>query len=176
MNRAIWALSPANRSGWASRIIISWPARNRSREESMAESMRSLLHEVADRAATYIDNREKRSVGVTDEALQCLAKFDEPLPDTPTTPEAVLALLDDNGSPATVTTAGQRFFGFVMGGSLPAALAANWLAGAWDQNAGLRISSPVAARLEDIALRWLLDLFGLPPSAGGAFVTGATMA
>src|SRR5204863_9917261 len=73
-------------------------------------------------------------------------------------------------------SAGARFFGFVTGGSLPAALAANWLAGAWDQNAFAFISSPVAAMLEEIALRWLLDVLGLPVSGGGAFVTGATMA
>ena len=88
----------------------------------------------------------------------------------------LLALLDEAGSPATVATAGGRYFGFVIGGSLPAALAANWLAGAWDQNAGLAAASPVAARLEAVALRWLLDALGLPADAGGGFVSGATMA
>jgi glutamate/tyrosine decarboxylase-like PLP-dependent enzyme len=138
--------------------------------------MHDLLHSVADRATTYLDNLDKRSVGVSAEAMQNLARFDEALPDAATTPEAVLALLDEFGSPATVATAGQRFFGFVIGGSLPAALAANWLAGAWDQNSGLRVVSPIVAKLEDVALRWLLDLLGLPSGAGGAFVTGGTMA
>src|SRR5579864_1655077 len=142
----------------------------------MTDSMRSLLHSVADRAGTYLATLDERRVDVTDEAIKRLAEFDEPLPDAQTAPEAVLALLDEIGSPATVATAGRRFFGFVIGGSLPAALAANWLAGAWDQNAGLRVASPVSAKLEDVALRWLLDLLRLPPSAGGAFVTGATMA
>ncbi len=73
-------------------------------------------------------------------------------------------------------TAGGRFFGFVHGGCLPAPLAANWLAAAWDQNAALYATSPTAARLEEIALRWLLEALRLPPECGGAFVTGATMA
>jgi glutamate/tyrosine decarboxylase-like PLP-dependent enzyme len=91
-------------------------------------------------------------------------------------PAAVLALLDDCGSPATVATAGPRFFGYVIGGSLPVTVAANWLAAAWDQPAFAYSSSPVAATLEEIALRWLLELFGLSSTCGGAFVTGATMA
>jgi glutamate/tyrosine decarboxylase-like PLP-dependent enzyme len=72
--------------------------------------------------------------------------------------------------------AGGRFFGFVIGGSLPVTLAANWLAGAWDQNSALYSVTPATAHLEQVALRWLLDLFGLPRDCGGAFVTGATMA
>src|SRR5436190_7137 len=71
---------------------------------------------------------------------------------------------------------GPRFFGFVIGGSLPVTLAANWLAGAWDQNTGLFTPTPATATLEQVALNWLLDLFKLPTNCGGAFVTGATMA
>ncbi|MBV9170371.1 MAG: aspartate aminotransferase family protein, partial [Chloroflexi bacterium] len=88
----------------------------------------------------------------------------------------VLRLLDEVGSPATVASAGGRYFGFVIGSSLPATVAASWLATAWDQNAGLVAASPVAAALEGVALRWLLDLLRLPPGSAGAFVTGATMA
>jgi glutamate/tyrosine decarboxylase-like PLP-dependent enzyme len=88
----------------------------------------------------------------------------------------VLALLDDYGSPATVASAGGRYFGFVTGATLPAALAANWLAGAWDQNSGLWIQSPVAAFLEEVTAGWLRDIFRLPSSCGVGFVTGATMA
>jgi glutamate/tyrosine decarboxylase-like PLP-dependent enzyme len=88
----------------------------------------------------------------------------------------VVALLDEIGSPATMAMAGRRFFGFVIGGVLPATLAANWLAGAWDQNTGLAAVTPGTAMLERVALRWLLDVLGLPPTCGGAFVTGATMA
>jgi glutamate/tyrosine decarboxylase-like PLP-dependent enzyme len=72
--------------------------------------------------------------------------------------------------------AGRRFFGFVIGGSLPVSLAANWMAGAWDQNSALYQVTPATAHLEQVALQWLITLFGLPPSSGGAFVTGATLA
>ena len=89
-------------------------------------------------------------------------------------PGDVLHLLDERCSPATMGVAGPRFFGFVIGGSLPVTLAANWLAGAWDQNSALYQIAPGTAHVEQIALRWLVDLFGLPPDSGGAFVTGAT--
>jgi glutamate/tyrosine decarboxylase-like PLP-dependent enzyme len=85
-------------------------------------------------------------------------------------------MLDHFGSPATVATAAGRYFGFVIGGSLPAALAANWLAGAWDQNAAMQVMSPVAAKLEEIVLAWMVDLLGLPLGSGAGFVTGTTMA
>jgi glutamate/tyrosine decarboxylase-like PLP-dependent enzyme len=88
----------------------------------------------------------------------------------------VIDLLDRIGSPATVASAGGRFFGFVHGGCLPAALAANWLAGAWDQNAVLFATSPIASRLEEVAQRWLVELLDMPRSCGVAFVSGATMA
>jgi glutamate/tyrosine decarboxylase-like PLP-dependent enzyme len=87
-----------------------------------------------------------------------------------------LALLDEVGSPATVATTGGRYFGFVIGGSLPAALAANWLAGAWDQNAAMRVMSPVATTIEDFVSEWTLDLLGLPSSSGVGFVTCTTIA
>src|SRR5271155_3721198 len=90
-------------------------------------------------------------------------------PQSPSDPSQVLALLDDIGSPATVATAGGRYFGFVIGGSLPAALAANWLAGAWDQNSAMQVMSPVAAKLEEIVLSWMVDLLRLPPGAGAGF-------
>ncbi len=142
----------------------------------MTDSMRDLLHSVAERAATYLETQDERGVAPSKEAIERLSELDEALPDAPTAPEKVLAMLDEIGSPATVATSGKRFFGFVIGGSLPAALAANWMAGTWDQNAGLRIASPIAAKTEDVALRWLLDLLKLPSDAAGAFVTGATMA
>jgi len=138
--------------------------------------MHELLNDAAARAIRYLDGLEARRVAPTPEALADLKELDGPLPEAPTDPAAVLALLDDFGSPATVATAGPRFFGFVIGGALPVTLAANWLAGAWDQPAFAYAASPIAATLEEVALRWLLDLFGLPPSCGGAFVTGATMA
>ena len=119
---------------------------------------------------------DERPVRPDPDAVAALARLDEPLPNGPTDPQTVLRLLDEAGSPATMAMAGPRFFGFVIGGSLPVTLAANWLAGAWDQNSALYHVTPATAVLEQVALRWLLDLFGLPPDAAGAFVTGATVA
>ena len=138
--------------------------------------MTQLLQTAAERAARYLDGLDERGVAPLPEAVARLREFDDALPEQSTDPELVLKLLDDIGSPATVASAGKRYFGFVIGGSLPAALAANWLAGAWDQNAALIAASPAAAAIEKIALRWLIDLFGLPRGCGGGFVTGATMA
>ncbi|MDX1686741.1 MAG: pyridoxal-dependent decarboxylase [Candidatus Promineifilaceae bacterium] len=138
--------------------------------------MITLLANVAGRAARYLSNLERRRVFPAPEAIDGLDAFDEPLPHQPTDPADVINLLDEAGSPATVASAGGRYFGFVTGGSLPAALAANWLAGAWDQNSFDDVASPVAAKVEEVALRWLLDVLRLPASAGGGFVTGATMA
>ena len=120
--------------------------------------MRALLNLTAETAARY------------------LAELDEPLPELPTKAECVLETLHRVGSPATMAMAGPRYFGFVIGGSLPAALAANWLAGAWDQCPGLFAASPIGAVLEEVSLRWLLDVLKLPSGSGGAFVTGATLA
>jgi len=88
----------------------------------------------------------------------------------------VLALLDEIGSAATVASTGRRYFGFVTGGALPATVAANWLAGAWDQNVALDVQSPVSAALEEIARGWLVEILRLPAGTGAGFVTGATMA
>ena len=99
-----------------------------------------------------------------------------PLNDDPRDPSELIAQLDDYGSPATIASTGPRYFGFVTGGSLPAAMAANWLAAAWDQNAALFSQSPVGSRIEEIASDWLLDVLALPKSSGVGFVTGATMA
>jgi glutamate/tyrosine decarboxylase-like PLP-dependent enzyme len=138
--------------------------------------LRELLNATAERAARYLEGLSQRRVAPAPEAINRLKELDRPLPVEPTDPQGVLVLLDELGSPATVASAGGRFFGFVVGGTVPAALAANWLAGAWDQCAGLVALSPASAALEEIALRWLVDLFGLPAGTGGAFLTGATMA
>src|SRR5580693_8134514 len=138
--------------------------------------MRDLLNQTAEVAARYLQTLDQRAVAPTPEALARLAELNQPLQDDPQTPIAVLEMLDRIGSPATMGMAGRRYFGFVIGGSLPAALAANWLAGAWDQCAGLFAASPIATVLEEVSLRWLLDVLRLPAESGGAFVTGATVA
>ncbi len=138
--------------------------------------MRPLLTSAAERGIHFLETLDSRSVIPTPEAIDGLTRLAEPLPDSPTDPETVLNLLDEIGSPATVATAGRRFFGFVTGGALPATVAANWLAGAWDQNGGLSVGSPISAQIERVALGWLLDILALPAGSAGSFVTGATMA
>jgi len=138
--------------------------------------VKTLLELAAERATNYLETLPQRQVTPSAAALARLQALDHPLPDEPTDPAAVLALLDEIGSPATVASAGGQYFGFVTGGSLPAALAANWLAGAWDQPADMVAASPIGAKLEEVAGRWLLEIFGLSPEAGVGFVTGATMA
>jgi glutamate/tyrosine decarboxylase-like PLP-dependent enzyme len=135
-----------------------------------------LLQSTAGRAVRYLKELRERGVAPSAGALERLGEFDEPLPDGPEDPERVISLLDEVGSPATVASAGPRFFGFVIGGALPAAVAANWLAAAWDQNAGAFVASPTAATLERVAERWLVELLGLPAGTAAGFVTGATMA
>jgi glutamate/tyrosine decarboxylase-like PLP-dependent enzyme len=138
--------------------------------------MRKLLELAAQRSIAYLESIESRHVAPKPQALAGLTLLDEPFPEEPTDPELTLRLLDERCSPATMAMAGPRFFGFVIGGSLPIALAANWLAGAWDQNSALYNVTPGTAHLEQLALRWLLSLFRLPANCGGAFVTGGTMA
>ncbi len=138
--------------------------------------METLLRDTMERATRYLAGLDDRPVSPTPEAIRRLPELAGSFPDGPTDPAAVIALLDAVGSPATVASAGGRYFGFVTGGALPAALAANWLAGAWDQNSAFAIMSPVVAALEEIALDWLRDALHLPAGCGGGFVTGATVA
>ncbi len=138
--------------------------------------MNAILSEAAQRAVRYLDGLDRRGVAPTPDAIAALQALDEALPAGPSDGQDTLRRLDEIGSPATMAMAGRRFFGFVIGGALPVSLAANWLAGAWDQNSVLYRASPGTAYVEQVALRWLLDVLGLPPDCGGAFVTGATVA
>jgi glutamate/tyrosine decarboxylase-like PLP-dependent enzyme len=141
-----------------------------------ALSIAALLRDAAERGVRYRDAVADRRVAPTADALTALAGFDRPLPGRGGDPRAILDELDRLGSPATVTMAGGRYFGFVNGSSLPVTVAANWLATAWDQNCALHVMSPAAATIETTALRWTLEALGLPADSGGAFVVGATMA
>ena len=114
--------------------------------------MDPLLADAARRASSYLAGLPERAVAPTPEAVLALQALREPLPEQPQSPHAVLQRLDRLGSPATTSMAGGRFFGFVIGGALPAALAANWLSTAWDQNAASYAASPGVAVLEDVAL------------------------
>ena len=137
---------------------------------------RAILADAAERGARYLDGLTDRPVAPSAEMLAGLGALGGPLPDGPSDPLDVLRLLDEHGSPATVASAGPRYFGFVTGGTLPAALGAATLAAAWDQNACLEVMSPVAAALETAAAAWLIELFGLPKECAVGFTTGATMA
>lgn len=135
-----------------------------------------LLQKAAERAREYVASAGERRAFPTGDALSNLSRFRELFPDASTDPARVLDLLDEIGSPAAVASTGGRYFGFVQGGTLPASLAANWLAAAWDQNAALRSMSPVGAELEDVALSWILDALDLPRDCAGGLVTCATTA
>jgi glutamate/tyrosine decarboxylase-like PLP-dependent enzyme len=138
--------------------------------------VQALLAGAAARAGRYLASIDERPVSPDAAALAGLDRFDEPLPEVAGDPAATLALLDEAGSAATVASAGGRYFGFVVGGSYPVAVAASWLATAWDQNAALPVMSPVAARLHDVVTGWLTELLGLPAGSAAVFVTGASMA
>jgi len=128
------------------------------------------------RAADYRENISQRAVAPSPEAVAAVDGFVEPLPDAGCDDRVVLETLDKIGSPATVAMCGPRYFGFVIGGSLPVTVATNWLSTAWDQNVGMHEVTPATSTLERVAMDWMLDLFGLPEGCGAAFVTGATVA
>jgi glutamate/tyrosine decarboxylase-like PLP-dependent enzyme len=138
--------------------------------------MNKLLNDAAQRAGHYLESLEARAVAPSAQAIAALSEFERAFPEQETPAEQVLAELDETGSAATMASAGSRFFGFVIGGALPAAVAANFLAAAWDQNGGLAVSSPVNAALEAVSLRWLREIFHLPEGSAGGFVTCATTA
>jgi len=138
--------------------------------------MSEILNDSAQRAQAYLETINERKVAPDPAAVEKLKELDQPLGDGPTDAHEVLAMLDEFVSPATLATTGPRFFGFVIGGAYPVTVGANWMAADWDQNTGLYEPTPGTAYIEEIALKWLLDLFGLPQESGGAFVTGATVA
>lgn len=140
------------------------------------DQSRELLEDAARFGIRYREDSVDRRVEPSPEAVANVERFIEPLPEAGMPDKAVLSLLDDIGSPATVTMTGPRFFGFVIGGSLPVTVASNWLATAWDQNVVMHEVTPATATLERVAMNWLIELFGLPGESAASFVTGATVA
>ncbi len=136
------------------------------------KEIHALLDQAHGHAADYIATVRDRPVFPSDDAIDALSVFDDQLPDQGMKPAAMLELLHRHGSPAAIAQTGGRYFGFVNGGLHPPALAARWLADAWDQNGALHVTSPVAARLEAACERWLVDLFGLPGGTSMGLVTG----
>jgi len=143
--------------------------------EFATKDYRGLLEDVTSYAVTWLDSLGDRPVPARDGVEQLAKALGGPLPEEPTDAREVIALLAEGATNGLVASQSGRFFGFVFGGTLPAALGADWLTSAWDQNGGLRRVTPANTTVEDAASRWLLDLLGLPPRSAVGFVTGATM-
>jgi len=134
------------------------------------------LGEAFEHAVTYLDCLPDRPVRPDADLSQLRDALGGPLPDAPQQAAGVVAELAAAAEPGVIASGSGRFFGFVVGGATPAALAADWLASAWDQNAGLYVLGPAAAVVEEVAGAWAAELLGLPPNASFGFVTGAQMA
>lgn len=133
------------------------------RQRMLLEMQQKAAFDDARRAAyTYADASLERNVFPTQQALDDLRHFDEPLPADPGDARQILRQLHEFGSPATVAQIGGRYFGLVNGGVIPATLAVRWLTDFWDQNTPLYLASPVASRLEEVTEGWLRDLFWAP--------------
>ena len=129
------------------------------------------------RALAYLEALPERPVRAEPAAVAKLREaLGAPLPETGRPPAEVLAELDALGSPATVASAGPRYFGFVTGGAVPVTVAAEWLGSAWDQNPGLYVLAPGVSVLEDVVAGWVIELLGLPGGSSVGFVTGCHMA
>jgi glutamate/tyrosine decarboxylase-like PLP-dependent enzyme len=137
---------------------------------------RELLRRTAELAADYVESLGERPVfpNVTPEQLR--EALGGPLPEEPLPPGQVVEELAAAAEPGVVALGSGRYFGFVIGGALPAALAADWLTSAWDQNAGLYVGGPSASVVEQVTREWLVDLLGLPADSSIGFVTGTQMA
>jgi glutamate/tyrosine decarboxylase-like PLP-dependent enzyme len=127
-------------------------------------------------ALQYLEDIDHRPVCATDELAQLRSRFDRVLPQVGADPVQVIDELVRDAEGGIIGSTSGRFFGWVIGGSLPAALAADWLTSVWDQNAAIHACGPAAAIIEEVAGKWLKDLFGLPQKASFAFVTGTQMA
>lgn len=128
------------------------------------------------RASDWLRGVGSRPVAPSATADELRGAFADPLPPGPTDPAEVVAMLADGAEPGLMAIGSGRFFGWVMGGTYPAALGADWLVSAWDQNSGIRSATPATAAIEETAASWILDLLGLPDDADLGFTTGATMA
>jgi len=137
---------------------------------------RALLRQTAELAADFLAGVERRPVRATASHAELLASMGGPLAEGGEAPGEVVDHLATIADPGLIGSAGPRYFGFVIGGSLPAALAADWLTSAWDNNAGLYAIGPSASVAEEVAAGWLIDLFGLPAGSSVGYSTGATMA
>ncbi|WP_228853050.1 pyridoxal phosphate-dependent decarboxylase family protein [Aegicerativicinus sediminis] len=139
-------------------------------------SDKTVFNKAQNYAYGYIDNVFNRNVFPTEEALDNLSNFDEELPTSSAKVEEVLSQLNTYGSPATVSTLGGRYFGFVIGSALPIGLAAKHLATYWDQVPAMHVLSPLGSKLESVVERWLVELFNFPKRTSAGFVSGTSSA
>ena len=137
---------------------------------------RVLLHQTADLAADFLEGIDGRHVGTTANHDELLAALGGPMPERGEAPGEVISDLARAADPGIVASAGPRYFGFVIGGSLPSTVAADWLTTAWDQNGFAYVMSPAGSVVEQVTADWLLDVFGLPRESSVGFASGATMA
>src|SRR6478752_10066162 len=143
---------------------------------AQGDAYRPALQRAAQAAQQWLDSVPDRAVPPRASPDELTELFGGDLPRAGTDPATVTDLLATGAEPGLMAIQSGRFYGWVMGGTLPAALAADWLVSAWDQNAGLRNATPAVAALEEVAGQWLKQLFGLPAGADVGFVTGGTMA
>ena len=140
------------------------------------EDYREPLDRAARHAIEWLDSLPERPVGPREGIAQLEQVFSDALSEHPSDPAAVVDELARQAEPGLMAIGSGRFYGWVIGGTLPAALASDWLVSAWDQNNGLRYATPAAAAIEQQAGRWILDLLGLPAASAVGFTTGGTMA
>lgn len=135
----------------------------------------NVLGAASEYAKEYLSQINNRNVAPAADALARLSELDIPMPAHNSDPALTVELLNDIGAPATVATAAGRFYGLVVGGSLPATVGTRVLASAWDQMATSEATSPISIQLERVVSKWVLDLFGLPSQSSVGFVSGTTM-
>ena len=140
------------------------------------DDYRAPLERAAAHAAEWLNSLPLRQVGPREGIDRLESAFARDLPDGPSDPADVVDELARRADPGLMAIGSGRFFGWVMGGALPAALASDWMVSAWDQNNGLRYATPAAAAIEERAGTWILDLLGLPATSAVGFTTGGTMA
>ena len=145
-------------------------------QQDRLTALRDLLARAEAHALIFLESLDSRPVMPRRSMADLRASLGGPLPPDGEDASRVIDLIGREGHLASMASAGPRFFGFVIGGSLPVALAADWLTSAWDQNTGLYVAAPATSVMEETTARWLVDLFGLPPQSSVGFVTGGQMA
>ena len=160
----------------ARRVVSDLDVRPREDEDGAMDDAAGALDRARLHAQAWLDSLDSRPVPPRAQVAEIIDRLGRKLPDGPTDAADVVDLLAEACEPGLTAMPAGRFFGFVIGGTHPAAMAADWLTSAWDQNAGMRSVTPAHSAVEDVAGEWILDLLGLPAGAAVGFATGGTMA